>query len=68
MESLMQTQKSKTVNLAIALFVTLLPWSHLAEAQQPEKTARIGLLGGMPLRPLRSGWKYFAGSSGNWVT
>jgi putative ABC transport system substrate-binding protein len=47
MESLMQTQKSKIVNLAIALFVMLLPWPHLAEAQQPEKTARIGLLGGM---------------------
>ena len=43
----MQTQKSRIGNLAIALLATLLPWSHLAEAQQPEKTARIGLLGGM---------------------
>jgi len=38
-----QTQKSKIVNLAIALFVTLLPWSHLVEAQQP-KLLQLGIL------------------------
>jgi len=41
----MQTQKSKIVNLAIALFVMLLLWPHLAEAQQPAgKVPRIGIL------------------------
>ena len=38
----MQTQKSKIVNLVIALFLMLLPWPHLAEAQQPAKVPRIG--------------------------
>ena len=38
----MQTQKSKIVNLAIALFVMILLWPHLAEAQQPTKVPRIG--------------------------
>ena len=33
----MQTQKSKIVNLAVVLFVMLLPWPHLAEGQQPGK-------------------------------
>jgi len=41
----MQTQKSKIVNLAIALLVMLLLWPHLAEAQQPAgKVPRIGIL------------------------
>ena len=40
----MQTQKSRKVNLAIALFAMLLFWSHLAEAQQPGKVPRIGYL------------------------
>jgi hypothetical protein len=46
----MQTQKSKIVNLAIALFVMILPWPHLALAQQPQKGVhRIGaLLSEMP--------------------
>jgi putative ABC transport system substrate-binding protein len=44
----MQTQKSKTVNLAIALFVMLLPWPHFAEAQQP-KAPRVGILFGASL-------------------
>jgi putative ABC transport system substrate-binding protein len=43
-ESLMQTQKSKITDLAIALFVTLLLWSPLAEAQQSTKVYRIGYL------------------------
>ena len=38
----MQTQKSKITNLAIALFVMILPWSYLAEAQQPAKIPRLG--------------------------
>jgi putative ABC transport system substrate-binding protein len=42
----MQTQKSRIVNLAIAFFVMLLPWSHLAEAQQPGKVPRIGYVSG----------------------
>ena len=37
-------QKSKIGNLAIALFVMILPWPHLAEAQQPTKVPRIGYL------------------------
>jgi hypothetical protein len=41
-----ETQKSKIVSRAIVLFVMLLPWSHLAEAQQPKKIARIGFLSG----------------------
>jgi putative tryptophan/tyrosine transport system substrate-binding protein len=41
---MMQTQKFKIVNLAIALFVTLLPWLHLAEAQQPAKLLQLGIL------------------------
>jgi putative ABC transport system substrate-binding protein len=42
---MMQTQKSKIINLAITLFVTFLAWSHLAEAQQPAgKVPRIGML------------------------
>jgi putative tryptophan/tyrosine transport system substrate-binding protein len=44
MESLMQIKKSKIVSLAIALFMMLLPWSHLAEAQQSAKVPRIGFL------------------------
>lgn len=41
----MQTQKSKITNLAIALFVTFLAWSHFAEAQQlVGKVPRIGIL------------------------
>jgi putative ABC transport system substrate-binding protein len=49
-ECLMETQskigdpKSKIANLAIVLFVTLLPWAHLAEAQQRTKVPRIGFL------------------------
>ena len=38
----MQTPKSKIVNLLVALFAMLLPWPHLAEAQQPKKVPRIG--------------------------
>jgi ABC-type uncharacterized transport system substrate-binding protein len=38
----MQTQKSKIVNVVSALFVMVLPWLHLAEAQQPSKVPRIG--------------------------
>ena len=38
----MQTQKSKITNLPIALFVMILPWSYLAEAQQPAKIPRLG--------------------------
>ena len=45
----MQTPKSKIVNLLVALFAMLLPWPHLAEAQQPPKVPRIGLLS--PLSP-----------------
>ena len=41
---MMQTQKFKIVNLAIALFVMHLPWFHLAEAQQPKKIPLIGFL------------------------
>jgi putative tryptophan/tyrosine transport system substrate-binding protein len=44
MESLMRTQQSRIVNLAIALFVMILPCLHLAEAQQPTKVSRIGYL------------------------
>jgi ABC-type uncharacterized transport system substrate-binding protein len=40
----MQTPKSKIVNLLVALFAMLLPWPHLAEAQQPPKVPRIGYL------------------------
>ena len=47
----MQTQesrngnpKSKVVNLAIVVFVTLLSWPHLVEAQQPKKVPRIAYL------------------------
>jgi putative tryptophan/tyrosine transport system substrate-binding protein len=43
MESLMQTQKSKIVNLAVVLLM-LLPWPRLAEGQQPGKVPRIGYL------------------------
>jgi putative ABC transport system substrate-binding protein len=39
-----QTQRTKIINLAIALFVLLLPWHHLADAQQPGKVPRIGFL------------------------
>jgi putative tryptophan/tyrosine transport system substrate-binding protein len=39
-----QTQKSKTVNLLIALFAMLLPSPYLAEAQQPKRIPRIGFL------------------------
>ena len=45
----MQTPKSKIVNLLVALFAMLLPWPHLALAQQPPKVPRIGLLS--PLSP-----------------
>ena len=41
---MMQTQKFKIVNLAIALFVMLLLWPHLAEAQQPAKLLQLGIL------------------------
>ena len=44
----MQTQKSKIVSLAIALFVMILPWPHLAEAQQGRKLPRIGYRGSQP--------------------
>jgi putative ABC transport system substrate-binding protein len=40
----MQTQESKIAGLAIVLFVMLLPWHHLADAQQPGKVPRIGFL------------------------
>jgi len=43
MESLMQTQKSRMVNLVIALFFMTLPWPHLAEAQT-KKMPRVGFL------------------------
>jgi putative ABC transport system substrate-binding protein len=43
---LMQIPKSKILNLAIALFVMLLSWPHLAEAQQANKIPRIGFLSG----------------------
>jgi putative ABC transport system substrate-binding protein len=39
--------------------VTFLAWSHLAEAQQPEKTARIGLLGGMSASTFRERMEVF---------
>jgi putative ABC transport system substrate-binding protein len=39
----MQTQKSKIANLAVALFLTILPWPYPAAAQQPGN-ARIGYL------------------------
>jgi putative ABC transport system substrate-binding protein len=43
MENLMQTSKSRIANnLAIALFVLLLSWPRLVEAQQPAKVPRIG--------------------------
>ena len=49
----MQTQKSeirnpkfKILDLAIALFAMLLPWPHLAAAQQPRKLRGLVLLGG----------------------
>jgi len=42
----MQAQKSKTITLAIALFVMLLPWPHLTEAQQATKIPRIGYVSG----------------------
>jgi putative tryptophan/tyrosine transport system substrate-binding protein len=38
----MQTQKCKIVSIAVALFVMLLPWLDLAEAQQANKIPRIG--------------------------
>ena len=40
----MQSQKSKIVNLAIALLAMVLPWLHLAEAQQPKQIPRVGYL------------------------
>ena len=40
----MQTQKSRIGNLAIALFLMILPRPHLAEAQQQRKLPRIGYL------------------------
>ena len=40
----MQAQKSKIVNLAIALFAMVRPWPHLAEAQQQKKIPRVGFL------------------------
>ena len=41
----MQTQKSKITNIAVALFAMILPWFHLAEAQQlAGKVPRIGIL------------------------
>jgi putative ABC transport system substrate-binding protein len=43
MESVMQTQKSKIVSLAIALFLMNLPWPHLADAQT-KKIPRVGFL------------------------
>jgi putative tryptophan/tyrosine transport system substrate-binding protein len=46
---MMQTQKSRMVNLAIALFVLILPCLHLAEAQQATKLSRIGLLSPLSL-------------------
>jgi ABC-type uncharacterized transport system substrate-binding protein len=39
-----ETQKSKIVNLASALFVMILLCLHIAEAQQPTKMPRIGYL------------------------
>jgi ABC-type uncharacterized transport system substrate-binding protein len=39
-----ETQKSQIVSLAIVLFVMLLPWSYLAEAQQPPKLPQLGIL------------------------
>jgi ABC-type sugar transport system substrate-binding protein len=47
---LVQTQskignpKSQIASLAIALFVMLLPWPNLADAQQTKKVPRIGFL------------------------
>ncbi len=43
----MQTQSSKIINLIIVLIVMILLWTPLIEAQPTQKTARIGLLGGM---------------------
>jgi hypothetical protein len=36
--------KSKIASLAIVVFVMLLPWPHLAEAQQPAKLLQLGIL------------------------
>jgi putative tryptophan/tyrosine transport system substrate-binding protein len=46
MQSKLGKPKSKTSGLAIALFLTLLPWPHLADAQQPAKIPRIGYVSG----------------------
>jgi hypothetical protein len=43
-ECLMETQKSKIVSLASALFVMILLGTYFAEAQQPTKVSRIGYL------------------------
>jgi putative tryptophan/tyrosine transport system substrate-binding protein len=40
----MRTQKSKIVNLSIALFATILLWAGVAEAQPTKKVHRIGYL------------------------
>jgi putative tryptophan/tyrosine transport system substrate-binding protein len=40
----METQKSKIVNLASALFVMILPWPNFAEAQLPAKLFQLGIL------------------------
>ena len=49
-KSEIQNPKSKIAILAIVLFVTLLPWAHLAEAQQRTKVPRIGFLSSPHLR------------------
>jgi putative tryptophan/tyrosine transport system substrate-binding protein len=46
MQSKIGKPKSKTSGLAIALFLMLLPWPHLADAQQPAKIPRIGYVSG----------------------
>jgi putative tryptophan/tyrosine transport system substrate-binding protein len=46
MQSKIGKPKSKTSGLAIALFLALLPWPHLADAQQPAKIPRIGYVSG----------------------
>jgi putative ABC transport system substrate-binding protein len=51
---MMQSQKFKIVNLAIALFVMHLAWPHLAETQQPAKIPRLGYVAAASANPKAS--------------
>ena len=58
----------RTAVLSILVVVVLLVLGVIAEAQQPSKIHRIGLLLARPLRSMRPGSRHFVKVCASWAT